>query len=314
MQLTQILSVAPNESLGYSETFALIAFYMDYFDWALSVSRKRLRPSSRKVYASMWKGFVERLALESASPGKESVEQLGRAIEGAGDYVTQQRLYRLICWVYEVLAEAGHPLTDHTASLRSLYLAKVRHQHEGLSDADIATLVRKAEETVSGWKGVRLGALMSVVGYLGLKQQEIIALDKDHLVWGGEQPLKMRVGKAQKSRVLDIPPACGQALVRWLAHYPAPKETEALFVANERGERMDASTIWRQIKRLCEQVFGAHGLTQFGTGVMRASRAKTLEQQGNSSIDIQAFLGHKQEASTTELLERISVFMPKRRH
>lgn len=275
----------------------------DYLDWALKVSRKRLKASSRAVYRSMWAGFEARLRAQGASAGEQSYSQLQKAIEGAGDYLTQKRLHALVKWVFGTLATAGVSLQDQTADLDKLYLADDRVRHQALGAEDFETLIKAAEASVRGWKGVRLAAIVALLTHAGLRQQELIALTRSSLHWleGGE--LKLVVGKHSALREILLPLGCAERVRTWLTAYPAPDTCQWLFVADPEGNPMDPSTVWRQLKRLGAQALG--NAEKLSTGVLRASLAHQMQAHGADTAAVREFLGHRLEASTAELLDRV---------
>ena len=280
---------------------------MNYLEKALKVSCKGLKPSSLSVYRCMWRGFSERLARMGAEPGRESTAQLARALEGAGDYATQKRLHSLVHWVYTTLAQAGMPLSDHTQELERMYLADQRAHHEGLTLDDLARLESAALHEVKGWKGVRLAAMVSVLAHTGIRQQELLALRRSDVWWDTGGQAMLAIHRKSASRVLPLPASCALRLRQWLENYPADSLIPWLFVADTEGNPMDSSTVWRQLKRLCARELGPNAASQFGTGIIRASLAKALQQEGMSTEELSKFLGHRQEASTAELLERVSL-------
>lgn len=277
------------------------------FEQAIAVTGKRLKPSSHAVYASMWRGFQERLYAAGTAPGKESAAALAIALEGAGDYSTQKHLYGLVTWVYEALHEHGYTVRDNTEQLHKHYLPDHRALHPAVSERDIAAMADLAVKRVRGWKGVRLAAMVSVLGHTGLKQNELISLKKTQVTVNSESAT-LKAGKKEAERVFTLEGLCAQRLRDWLLVYPASPETPWLFVANSDGRPMDSTTVWRQLKRLGAEVLGEALQSSFGTGLIRASLAKSLEQQGATSAAVCAFLGHQRESSTAELLER--VFLP----
>lgn len=275
----------------------------DYLDWAIKVSRKRFKASSRAVYQSMWNGFESRLAEQGASPGTQTIAQLQKAIEEAGDYLTQKRLHALVKWVFTTLATAGVSLQDQTEDLDRLYLADDRATHRALGVADFDALIQAAEASVRGWKGVRLAAMVALLTHAGLRQQELLALNRQALKWLDHGELELSVGKSAAERTIRLPAPCAVRVQAWLTAYPAPDDCPWLFVADPQGSPMDPSTVWRQLRRL-----GAHALVgndKLSTGVLRASLAHQLQQQGADTEAVRSFLGHRLEASTAELLERV---------
>lgn len=308
MQLTHNV-LGKVKKIAYSTTTCVNCtfFDMDYFDWALKVSAKRLKPSSQAVYSCMWSGFRERLASAGTEPGKESTAQLALALEGAGDYVTQKRLHRLVHWVYDTLLEAGLPLTDHTEELERLYKADARAQHEGLSLEDLVQLEDAATVEVRGWKGIRLAAMVSVLAHAGLRRQELITLERTSFIPLSDGTGLLIVGRIKSQRKLPLPSTCVLRLQQWLDCYPAAADCQWLFVADAEGGQMDGSTVWRQLKRLCATALGDDAASQFGTGIIRASLAKARQEEGMSPTELREFLGHRMEASTAELLERVTL-------
>lgn len=280
---------------------------MNYLEKALKVSGKGLKPSSLSVYSCMWRGFSERLARMGAEPGKESTAQLAHALEGAGDYATQKRLHSLVHWVYTTLAQAGLPLSDHTQELERMYLADQRAHHEGLTLEDLVRLEDAALREVRGWKGIRLAAMVSLLAHTGIRQQELLTLRRTDVWWDETGQAMLAIHRKSASRVLPLPSSCTARLRHWLESYPADTVVPWLFVADIAGNPMDGSTVWRQLKRLCAHELGPNAASQFGTGIIRASLAKVLQQEGMSTEELSKFLGHRLEASTAELLERVSL-------
>lgn len=276
---------------------------MTLFEWALKVSFKRLKPSSREVYACFWGGFEQRLQAQDSRPGQESLAQLASAIEAAGDYATQKRLYGLVRWVYRTLGDAGHPLTNHCGGLSRLYLRDDRPEHAALTDEAVTHMAKAARATVKGWKGLRLAAMLELLGETGLRTQELLALKKENFVLVPTPTISGGLGR--NNRLFVLSPSCASALQLWLEAYPAESACPWLFIANTRGEQMDASTVWRQVKRMAAQALEPELSKSTGTGAIRASLAKKLEREGLAGADISRFLGHRLESSTGELLERV---------
>lgn len=280
---------------------------MDLFEWALKVSRKQLKSSSYRAYASLWGGFNRRLVDMGTEPGKEARAQLAQAIAQAGDYGTQKRVHSLVQWVYETLSDHGLPLADFTHELDGLYMPDSRAQHVGLNPAELARLEAAACTHVRGWKGVRLAAVVSLLAHTGMKQHELIGLERQSLAWAENGSVRVTVGKKSAQRTLELPASCAVRLRNWLEAYPAGADVNWLFVADTEGRQMDASTLWRQLKRLCERELEGRALGQFGTGLIHASVAKAMLQEGKTATQLREFLGHQQESSTAELLERVDV-------
>lgn len=280
---------------------------MDYFDWAIKVSRKRLRRSSLEVYRSMWNGYVARLATPSASggaavPGEENVDQMLDAIKGAGEYSAQKRVFTLVQWTYGTLQSHGMELTNPTRLIYRLFIPEVRAEHDMLDTTWQDRMVSAAAEVSKGWKGLRLKAIVTVLCETALKNHEVITLRITNL--RGLPPTELVAGQGSKERAFPLSTRAADTLREWLAVRPA-NPGDYLFVADSSGRPMDPATLWRQLKKVTTQMPGSESLKHFGTGVIRATKAKELEQRGESTSSIAGFLGHRQEASTGELLQRV---------
>lgn len=281
---------------------------LDLFDWAVKISRKRLRASSYAVYTSMWSGYRTRLASKTARSGpaqvgEETSAQMLEALSGAGGYLAQKRVFRLVRWTYNTLREQGMTtLTSSAEELVKLFAPEERLEHDMLDRTWQAQMVAAAGETAKGWKRVRLMTIVTVLCDTALKNQEILELRTTSLC--GAPPRALIAGRGTKQRRLNLSEAAGQALEAWLAVRPA-NPGDYLFVADTSGRPLDPATLWRQLKRVTSAVPGSEGVKHFGTGVIRATKAKELEAHGASTAKIADFLGHRLEASTGELLDRV---------
>lgn len=282
---------------------------MDLLDWAIKVSRKRLRVSSIAVYRSMWSGYCHRLGepagdVQPCVPGAESAEQLYAALEGAGDYAARKRVYSLVRWIYETLQEAGMPLSNPCEELSKLFAPDVRPLHQSMSDCSWQErMIREARQTARGWKGVRLAAIVAVLCDTALRNQELIGLQLSSLT--GSPPRWLVAGTAHKARQFELNASTSLALAEWLSVRPDAAPSNWLFVADATGRPMDSATLWRQLKKVTVAVAGEGTVKHFGTGLIRATKAHELKSTGAEVADIAQFLGHRQETSTDELLERI---------
>ena len=281
---------------------------IDLFDWAIKISRKRLRPSSRAVYASMWNGYCARLLSASnvtpaVQPGQESSAQMLGALSGAGGYLAQKRAFGLVRWTYQTLREHGMTtLTQSAEELVSLFAPDDRLKHAMLDTTWQDQMIAAASEVAKGWKRVRLTTIVTVLCETALKNQEILDLRTTDL--RGYPPYALKAGRGVKQRELVLSEKTGAALKDWLAVRPA-NPGDYLFVADTSGRPLDPATLWRQLKRVTSAVPGSADVKHFGTGVIRATKAKELEELGASTAAIADFLGHRLEASTGELLERV---------
>jgi integrase len=275
---------------------------MTDFNEAVLSSRWRLSEDSYKVYSSMWNGLEHRLFLLGTTPRSASVTQLLTAIKGGGQYATQKRLFALFATVMRILKRKDPSLVDRTRDLRRLFLRDARPEHDALSETQLLLFADAAPLFVKGWKGLRLAAILAVLRDTGLRNNELLSLALSDVIEG--DPLLLRVVGSPTNRYFPLSSFCSTVLVQWRNSHPCASRDGLLFVANELGDKLDTSTVWRQINRLAKNVTGAQACG-IGVGKIRASVAKRLENSGAPPIEIQQFLGHKQETSTAEFLDRI---------
>ncbi|KWU17790.1 tyrosine-type recombinase/integrase [Burkholderia cenocepacia] len=225
------------------------------------------------------------------------------ALQGAGGYLAQKRVFGLVKWTYQTLREQGMTtLTQAANELIGLFAPDERLTHDMLVTTWQDQMVAAAGEIAKGWKRVRLMAIVTVLCETALKNQEILELRTTDLY--GAPPHTLRAGKGVKQRDLVLSAKTGAALTEWLKVRP-DNPGDYLFVADTSGRPLDPATLWRQLKRVTSAVPGSEEVKHFGTGVIRATKAKELEELGASTADIAGFLGHRLEASTGELLDRV---------
>jgi site-specific recombinase XerD len=272
---------------------------------ALAFSRKRLRPSSRAVYESMWRAFCSRAKLEMAGSGHLTDESLSVVLKGLGTFATQKRQFMLYKWTIQTLRSAGLDLRNPSEALEREYSHDERATH---TVNDLATQVDQmaacAQRSVKGWKGTRLTAVVRVLGDTGLKTQELLALKSNHVLMQPDGCAALWAGKKGSSRLLPLTGSTHEAILAWMRVRPSCS-SEFLFISDASGSPLEASTVWRQIKRLEAEV-GALGPTLSGPTAIRAAYAKNLQHKGKSDLEIQTVLGHLRCGSTGELLERVT--------
>lgn len=284
---------------------------MDYFELALQLSRKRLRESSLAVYRSMWGGYVARLALETAAhgpstPGAESSEQLVDALEGSGDYMARKRVFGLIRWTYDTLRVHGISVGNPTKPVERHFMPDWRPNLQTLDLSWVERMALAASETCTGWKQARLTAIVYLLCETALKNKELVDLRLDSLE--GSMPLRLSAGRRKHTREFELSANAAHYVEGWIRVRPEVT-SDYLFVADATGRPMDHTTLWRQLKRVTMAVPGYDQVNHFGTGLIRATKAQELRAKGLKVSQIAEFLGHRQETSTDEMLERV----PRRR-
>lgn len=256
----------------------------------------------------MWSGYVYRLALETstygaAAAGKESSEQLCEALEGAGDYTARKRVFGLVRWVYDTLRASGMPLGNPTKSLEKLFAPDFRPEHQPLENSWADKMAQAAGHSCKGWKQARLTAIVSVLCETALKNNELVELRLADV--GSTKPFRVSAGSRAHAREFELSQSASRNLATWIDVRPdAP--SDYLFVADATGRPMDHTTLWRQLKRVTLAIQGPSSVRHFGTGLIRVTKAQELRAKGLDVSQIAEFLGHKQETSTDELLERVS--------
>lgn len=271
---------------------------------ALVLSKKRLRPSSREVYESMWKSFYTQAQAHLNSGGQLDEDGLRHTLAELGSFATRKRQFMLFKWVLRVLSESGRNLLNPCPAFEREFLADTRPQHDV---ADLAIKVDKmattATEQISGWKGARLAAIVRVLGDTGMKTEELISLKTSSVLLRLDGSATLYVGKKASTRLLPLSAKTFQAVQAWQSVRPVCPG-EYLFVSKEDGRPLEPSTLWRQLKRL-EGTVGGVEANLSGPTAIRAAFVAKLRKEGNSGSQIQAALGHRQWQSTEELLERV---------
>lgn len=255
----------------------------------------------------MWGGFRDRLASAGTQPGEESVEALSSAIAGAGGYSQQQRLFRLVKWVYETLQEAGKPLSNSTPLLERLYATSIRPNRVGLAPEVLNDLGEHVQEALPGVKGIRLAAAYAILTGTGIRQQELLTLTVPDLSTTSDGALSLEVGKGAKRRRLVLPDAAVEPVQAWLAVRPRNSTSALLFVNSQGTKGLNNVTLWRQLQRIGAGAVNAEEGKRLGSGLIRASWAKAQQEAGNTPRAVQTALGHRDPTSTTELLARTSL-------
>ncbi|PNG49991.1 Tyrosine recombinase XerC [Variovorax sp. B4] len=255
----------------------------------------------------MWNGYTTRLASPAAPagpaiPGAESAAQLVGALEGAGDYSVRKRVYGLVRWTYDTLQKSGLPLRNECKEVEKLFMPDFRPEHEMLGRSWADRMTEEARASCSGWKSVRLAAIVMLLCETALKNSELVELRLENL--RGTPPRWLNAGHKAKEREFVLSAKASALMTEWLAVRPAVP-TDFLFVADATGRCMDHATLWRQLKRVTLAAQGSEGVRHFGTGLIRATKARELKDMGTDVAEIADFLGHMQEASTGELLDRV---------
>lgn len=271
---------------------------------ALKASRKRYKPSTLEVMASRWRSFCLQAAPHLDSSGTLDEAGLAKTLTAFPTYTTRKRHFLLFKWVVQTLNRSGLALPDPTPSLEKDYSGEERTLHAVNNLESLAQrMAQHARATVSGWKGVRLAALAALLGETGLRSEDVRLLSRQQISLGPDGGLLTLVQKGKPTRELPLSKETALLVQDWLTVRPSTPG-ELVFVADESGRSLDPSTLWRQLKRLEQQVGAVDGEVS-GTTAIRAAFAAQLRDQGKSLEEIQLALGHRKLSSTAELLERV---------
>lgn len=277
------------------------------FSKALRVSGKRYRPSSLKVQLSRWKALCIASGPFRTSSGMLDEQGLRQTLATFESATTQKRMFLLYRWVVLTLIARGEQLTPPSPAIEREYVGDSRTVHTVVdSEEHFAKMAACALESVRGWKGLRLAALVAVLGDTGLRTEEVRLLPLNAFHFSDSGPLlTLPEKRGTPARELKLSTTTVGHLRAWLAARPAVP-TALMFPADLSGVALDPATIWRQLKRL-EAHAGPSVAPMSGATALRAAFAGRLKQSGAPVAEIQQALGHRHSASTSELLERVLV-------
>lgn len=272
---------------------------------ALRLSSNRYKASTLEVMASRWRKFCEASFDHRTPEGWLNERGLAQTLAKFPAFTTRKRHFLLFKWVTRTLIAGGTPVPDPTPSFEKEFEGEQRTFHtvaplETQSDR----LAAHARESVRGWKGTRLVAIVRLLGDTGLRSEDVRLLKVFDVRLDQEPGLVTLTQKNQQPRTLELSPVAVSALKDWLAARPVCPGN-LLFVADFQGGPLDPATLWRQLKRLDEAV-GPTGAPLSGTTAIRAAYAQQLRDKGASPLEIQQALGHRKLSSTMELLDRIT--------
>ncbi len=290
--------------------FALIAFMELLLSHALRISSARYKSTTLEVMASRWRSFCrESLPYRDADNFLDKAG-LSSTLGCFDSFTTRKRHFLLFRWVVRTLRNSGVQLLDPTPSLENEFSGEERPHHTVMPlDEHVCLLASEALSQVSGWKGLRLAAMVSLLGDTGLRSEAVRLLPLN--AWNGESTLTIPGKGSAPSREATLSPGAVQALKAWACARPGTPGG-LLFVADASGKALDPATVWRQLKRL-EAKAGPLGAPTGGTTAIRAAYAQRLKERGDSAEDIQQALGHRRLSSTVELLSRIQSGKSRRR-
>jgi len=174
----------------------------------------------------------------------------------------------------------GHPL--RLARPRKPRFA----QKEALSEAEIAVILSVVKRT-------RERAMIGLLAYAGIRNEELCALKTDHVDLANNTVFVSQ-GKGSKDRTVPITGDCSKLVMQYLSAFPRG-DNEYLFTTLRAGE---SYTSWA-LRRLIKKVALKAGIKKkISPHTFRHSLATNLSARGADIQTIQAILGHSSIQTT----------------
>ena len=210
---------------------------------------------------------------------------------------TINRILDYVRAILHHLAERQQPVQTSVFRLKPLPRPVAVPRH--LSETQAATLERfVAQRLGSADPLIRLeNALFFLLAHTGLRASECLDLQRQDLDLPAAR-LTVRLGKAQRDRVVYLSETLQQALALYLAHSPIPP-TASLWLQPD-GRPLTASWLYRHIVALGL----AAGQIKVSPHRLRHTLATRLLNVGMGITRIQKLLGHDQ-LNTTMLYARV---------
>lgn len=248
--------------------------------------------------------------------------------------VTRPVLMRYQRHLYHSLARTGQPLSasgqaNRLAAVRGFFRFLTRENvllYNPASELDLPKLEKRlpkdilnAEEAervlsqpdIETPLGIRDRAILEVLYSTGMRRQELIDLQRQHL--DHERGIvAIRQGKGKKDRFIPI----GERALAWVGKYLADvrpdlemADVNALFL-DEAGRKLDPHRISRAVRAYVER----SGVNKKGRcHLFRHTMATLMLENGADIRFIQQMLGHAQ-LSTTEIYTHVSILKLKQVH
>lgn len=276
------------------------------FDIATGPGGWVLRPSSLRVYRSMWKKIMDTATSSQMDVTCLRTQDIIYVLREAypGSASTQAKAFIVLVKVLEhcgldkgtlQAAEKAKPLIMVKENTYRVAM-KVEHSKDYAPHA--------ASTPGAQWKALRAAALHALVAFSAPTAMELrqITLQDVRLTQLG---LCISVGSFKKHRQVLIPCESPEvrALMLFLENHPCPRPRSAFFCSTADGAAMNAATMYRVLRAIAKEEHLQPD--KFGAGAFRASLAASLVEEGKSLASIQRALGHSLELSTSEFLAKL---------
>lgn len=139
--------------------------------------------------------------------------------------------------------------TDITLGIKGFAVGK-KHKRDGLSEEEILSIVDKLQTLADNAKNLRLKALFCLLALQGLRQIEIVRLDKEDIDLVNSRAYVQGKGKDDKE-LIHLHPETVKALKRYIK--ASKVGSGALFVCfsnKAKGQRLTTRSIKREMKYL----------------------------------------------------------------
>lgn len=225
----------------------------------------KLAENSVTIYRSMWKRFVRDVPSWKTANAL-TISSFLHTSEMSGQHTL--RYLHLLEGVYSQLVLSGEiksnpvKIIDRTPWRKLARNKPVVHPCVSIQSAKT--------ESRSEWKVLRDNALVAIAFYAGLRNREVIQLNRSDVLL--QQSAMVIRSRELQSRIIELPEEAIVIIRKWMT-FLNKVPGEYLFTSTLAGAKMDPSTAWRRIKAAFDA--GA------GFSSMRNRRAILDMQTGN---------------------------------
>ncbi len=199
---------------------------------------------------------------------------------------------------------------DPTAQVKSVPTKSSRvHKRDELTNNE----VRRLFELIDGSQpeGLRLGAMIALMAYCGLRQVEVQRANVEHIQDKGGRKVLWVQGKGRQSadEFVVLPDSAENALSNWLSVHPTKPllPTTPLFCGignRSRGQRLTTTHIRREVKALFK-LAGVTAPTKT-THSLRHSAISNAIRNGGNLMQVQAMARHTDPKTTMIYVHEIA--------
>lgn len=220
-----------------------------------------------------------------------------RAPATINTYLAALKGVALEAWMLKLIDSEHYQHIKHVKPVRGSRLPRGR----ALSTVEIQKLLYTCESDRSS-KGIRDGAILSVLLGCGLRRSEIVALDHDDILWQ-EHALRV-LGKGNKERLAFMPDGTINRL-KYLVEEVRGNFSGPLFT---RIRRHDDITTHRMTDQAIYHILDSRrqesGVAKFSPHDLRRTFASTMLDNGEDIITVKDAMGHANIITTQKYDKR----------